>query len=989
MKPRIAKPLQIIALCLASAHLAHADSATWNGTTDATWAELTNWSSDPNPVPGSGNTATFDNAGNANTTIDLGAGVTISSIVFDTADAAAYTIGDGGAGAQDLTLEDSGSIVANSGINASQTFDANLTLGADGSEQSYAVTNSDNNNSITFAGDVSGGTGGIAGAKTLDINNSTGVLFNGIIADGGASSLAIQKSGGGNLTLAGGVSTLTGGIHITAGMLTISGSGSANNSTISLGAAGNTGTAVKIGVVNSGTNPSSPLTVVEQTDGEPTTRILSTSANTSSQWSGAITMNDDLTVGALNTNAANVYSFTLNSGATVDLGSNTLTLQSTSPGNVNANGIISGAGEVVVNNSSTGTATMGAVNTFTGNLDIQSGLLNIGASAAIGADSDTAYPGDISISDANAGGLTNASSIDQTWNGVISGAGPLKKTGSGTLTLGGQNTYSGATSVQKGTLTVASGGSSTGNGALTIGGTLTPAPVMNYNSALTSGFGVIKVGDGNDGTGNATLNQTAGTINGSSLTLNNGHTGLGAGDMNLSGTAILAISGTTTVSNTAAGDNIFSTITVGSGTSFSSANINMTGAPSSGRNAAGRITQDGGSVTTGFLTMARTTSVNSSPRRGEYNLNGGTLTINDKIKQDAGTDTFGTFNFNGGTLKAGVDSTSFMEGLTTASIKDGGAKIDTDGFDITIGQDLVKADGATTDTLTKDGLGTLTLGGTNTYTGATTVNEGMLEVSGSLDATDVEVKSSAALAGTGTLDGNVTVRTGGHLAFDVAASAGSQVPMIIAGSLTLEANTVIDLAAAAPPAVGGPYVLLTATGGISGSLGSTTFSGVSGSVAINGDNLELTVTAPAGFAAWIATPAFGLAVADQDPTDDPDNDGMDNLLEFALNGNPGSSDPSVLPKLVVTATDFEFTYQRRDDSVSPETTQTFQWGTTLATWPGSAVIPATSGAVGAATITVSAGTPDNAVTDTVKISIPKTEAGGSGKLFGRLQVTKP
>jgi hypothetical protein len=116
---------------------------------------------------------------------------------------------------------------------------------------------------------------------------------------------------------------------------------------------------------------------------------------------------------------------------------------------------------------------------------------------------------------------------------------------------------------------------------------------------------------------------------------------------------------------------------------------------------------------------------------------------------------------------------------------------------------------------------------------------------------------------------------------------------------------------------------------------------------------------------------------------------MDNLLEFVLNGDPTLSDTSILPDLNVTATDFEFTYQRRDDSVSPETTQTFQWGTTLATWPGSAVIPATSGTVGVASITINAGMPNDGVTDTVKISIPKTEAGGSGKLFGRLQVVKP
>ncbi len=373
-----------------------------------------------------------------------------------------------------------------------------------------------------------------------------------------------------------------------------------------------------------------------------------------------------------------------------------------------------------------------------------------------------------------------------------------------------------------------------------------------------------------------------------------------------------------------------------------------------------------------------------------YNLDGGTLTtgpITAGAVITLGT-LSATFNFNGGTLKPTASSATFWDANTvvTANVKDGGAKIDTAGSDITVTQPLLKFAGSTTDTLTKDGLGKLTLAGTNTYTGATTVNGGTLEVTGSLDATAVEVKNNATLAGSGPLGGSATIRTGGHQAFAVAATAGSQPLRTITGLLTLEANTVIDLTAAVPPAPGGPYILLTAIGGISGSVGSVTFSGVSGSVVKNGNNLELTVTAPAGYTSWIG--GFGLAVADQDPTDDPDNDGMNNLLEFALNGNPSTSDSSILPKLVVTATDFEFTYQRRDDSVSPETTQTFQWGTTLASWPGSAVIPAASALVGAATITVSAGTPNNAVTDTVKISIPKTESGATGKLFGRLQVVK-
>ena len=94
-----------------------------------------------------------------------------------------------------------------------------------------------------------------------------------------------------------------------------------------------------------------------------------------------------------------------------------------------------------------------------------------------------------------------------------------------------------------------------------------------------------------------------------------------------------------------------------------------------------------------------------------------------------------TFNFNGGTLKAGASSTTFMTGLTNAFVKSGGAKINTNGKDITIGQALFHdtALGGTADGgLTKSGGGILTLSNTNTYTGATTVSNGTLKVSGSI-----------------------------------------------------------------------------------------------------------------------------------------------------------------------------------------------------------------------------------------------------------------
>ena len=103
-----------------------AASGTWTGATDATWAGA-NWSA--SPVPGTGDTATFNGTGNGNTTIDLGGGVTIANILFNTGGAAAYTIGTGAAGSETLTLNDSAAVTLNSTVANNQLFNAAITLG--------------------------------------------------------------------------------------------------------------------------------------------------------------------------------------------------------------------------------------------------------------------------------------------------------------------------------------------------------------------------------------------------------------------------------------------------------------------------------------------------------------------------------------------------------------------------------------------------------------------------------------------------------------------------------------------------------------------------------------------------------------------------------------------------------------------------------------------------------------------------------------------
>jgi len=97
-----------------------------------------------------------------------------------------------------------------------------------------------------------------------------------------------------------------------------------------------------------------------------------------------------------------------------------------------------------------------------------------------------------------------------------------------------------------------------------------------------------------------------------------------------------------------------------------------------------------------------------------------------------------------------------------------------------------------TGTLTKQAAGRLTLTGTHTYTGATTVSAGSLLVNGTIGASAVTVATGGTLGGNGTVKGPVTVQSTGRLAPGVSIGA-----LTISNSLTLSGLTVMELNATA------------------------------------------------------------------------------------------------------------------------------------------------------------------------------------------------
>jgi len=288
----------------------------------------------------------------------------------------------------------------------------------------------------------------------------------------------------------------------------------------------------------------------------------------------------------------------------------------------------------------------------------------------------------------------------------------------------------------------------------------------------------------------------------------------------------------------------------------------------------GNTTANGGggtlTLTSGAASIKTLVYQAGSSQAGIVNLDGGTLTLN------AITVTSGLtkeLNFNGGQFIAGANMPAFS-GLTL-NVKNGGAKINTNGFSMTLADPLLNFGGASTGGLVKSGAGTLTLVGANNYAGGTVLNAGTLALGANNVLPASEISLNAA-----TLDAATFTDTVGTL--DVTGSA--VINLGSGASLNFSNSSAIDWTGGTLNITG------TFVSGSSIRFGNSTTALTSTQlalIAVNGSPGPYTLNS-SGFLvsnpydAWKTQITNGL----DGRTEDADGDGFNNLEEFLFGTSP-------------------------------------------------------------------------------------------------------
>jgi autotransporter-associated beta strand protein len=167
-------------------------------------------------------------------------------------------------------------------------------------------------------------------------------------------------------------------------------------------------------------------------------------------------------------------------------------------------------------------------------------------------------------------------------------------------------------------------------------------------------------------------------------------------------------------------------------------------------------------------------------------------------------------------------------------------------------------------------------------------------------------------------------------------------------------------------------------GGVSqltGTYGSLTSTATYKLAQITGSGLLEVTTTNFSFNEWATHK--NLTVSNNSEGDDPDHDGISNVLEFVLGGNPLSTSTTILPTASVSGNDFIYTFKRTDFSESDRILYV-QFSTDLNDWSESHNVSSNSSVSGSATITVAE---NGNADDTITVTRPK---GTATQLFARI-----
>ena len=541
-------------------------------------------------------------------------------------------------------------------------------------------------NSFYVAPNTSGAlrTIGLAGSGSATFNNE--FYMDGILTVDAGASASDSVTMSGNVVNTGGISKTNAGILVLSGSgNTFSGGVTLGQGTLRVGANNALGTGAF--TINGGTFASSSSAA------RTVTNNITMGGNAS--------LGDATGTGALTLSNINLAGTT----RTFTVGNNTTVA-----------GVISnGSGTPGLTKAGSGTLTLSGSNTYSGITTINAGVLSVGAASGLGANPGAATATQVTLNGgtlATTAGMTlgnrgitvsSSSGIDVTTGGLTNTAGlfgsaALAKTGAGTLALTNTSgSYNGTITVSAGTLQ-ANTSTSLSSANVTVGGTGTLMGSSTLGAVVVNSGGTISPGN------------SPGTLAVSELTLNGGGSyawEITNADEGLAGTGwdVITVGGGS------------GTVTLGA-TSLSQFTIRIIG--SSPTNWDSTVTRNYDIITAGAW--------NSSLDLSAFTIN---------TSQFSAPGTLGTWGLtnNGNNLRLTYTAPAQIYDITIAANTTGTQSAPG-------GSNQLTGVGAVVNKL---GAGTLVMTNTdNSYTGATTVKEGTLEIGAAVPA------SGNSLLGTGT-----------------------------------------------------------------------------------------------------------------------------------------------------------------------------------------------------------------------------------------------